>query len=163
MAKCSRCGTEVANNVKFCPTCGNNLLAGQQQQQQRNNQNINQTIQNFNNTNDHTSQFNKADVEQNKIMAVFAYFGILFIIPLLAAPNSQYAKFHANQGLVLFICEIIVSVVSGIVTGILWFIGPIVGSLLGLLIFILMIIGIINASQGNAKELPLIGGIKIIK
>jgi Predicted membrane protein len=163
MAKCTRCGTESADNVKFCPKCGLNMQAGQQQQQNNPNQNINQTIQNFNNTNDHTNQFNKADIEQNKVMAILAYFGVLFIVPLLAAPNSQYAKFHANQGLVLFISEIIVGIASSILTAIIWIIGPLVGSLLGLVIFILAVIGIINASQGNAKELPIIGGIRIIK
>ena len=36
-------------------------------------------------------------------------------------------------------------------------------SLVGLAYLIFMIIGIINAAQGQMKELPIIGGIKIIK
>ncbi len=47
------------------------------------------------------------DVEENKIMAVIAYFGILCLIPLLAKKDSPYAQFHAKQGLVLFITGII--------------------------------------------------------
>lgn len=158
MKTCNKCGTQVNDGVRFCPSCGNNMEAGPQ-----NNQNVNQTLQNLNNTNDYTSQFDRGDIEQNKVLAFFSYLGILFIIPLIAAPNSKYAKFHANQGLVLFIVEIAVSIVSGIISGIIWAIGSLIGSLAGLIVFVLAIIGIINAVTGKAKELPIIGGIRIIK
>ncbi len=102
------------------------------------------------------------DIQQNKIMAVLAYFGPLFLIPLLAAPNSPYARFHANQGLVLFILDAICGVVAGIISRIP-IVGGIIGGVLGLIIFILAIIGIVNAASGKAQELPIIGGIKIIK
>ena len=39
------------------------------------------------------------DVQSNKVMAILAYFGILFLIPLLAAKESAYARYHTNQGL----------------------------------------------------------------
>ena len=158
MAKCNKCGADVADNVKFCPSCGNNMTVNQQ-----NAQNFNQTVQNFNNTNDYTNSFDKADIETNKAMALLSYLGILFIIPLIAVPNSKFAKFHANQGLVLFIAEIVVSVLSTILTSILWIIGGLVASLLGLVVFIFIILGIVNAINGKAKELPIIGGIKLIK
>jgi Predicted membrane protein len=158
MAKCNKCGADVADNIKFCPSCGNNMTVNQQ-----NSQNFNQTVQNLNNTSDYTNSFDKADIEQNKAMALLSYLGILFIIPLLAAPNSKFARFHANQGLVLFIAEIAISIVSGILTGILWFLGSLIASLCGLIIFIFAILGIVNAVGGKAKELPLIGGIKLIK
>ena len=32
------------------------------------------------------------DVQSNKVMAILAYFGILFLIPLLAAKESAYAR-----------------------------------------------------------------------
>lgn len=161
MKTCNKCGTQVNDGVKFCPSCGTNVEVRQQNNQ--NNQNVNQTIQNLNNTNDYTSQFDRGDIEQNKVMAFLSYLGILFIIPLIAAPNSKYAKFHANQGLVLFIVEIAVSIVSGIISGIIWTIGSLIGSLAGLIVFVLAVIGIVNAATGKAKELPIIGGIRIIK
>ncbi len=46
------------------------------------------------------------DVEKFKGLAVLAY--IFFLIPLIAAPNSKFARFHANQGLLLFILLVIV-------------------------------------------------------
>ena len=47
-----------------------------------------------------------------KGLGVLSYFGPLFIITLIAG-NSSFTKFHANQGLVLFIIEAIVGAVCG--------------------------------------------------
>lgn len=49
-------------------------------------------------TEDNTSEFEQEDINQNKVMAVLAYIGILVLVPLLAAPNSKYARYHVNQG-----------------------------------------------------------------
>ncbi len=99
-----------------------------------------------------------------KVFGVLAYIGILFLVPLLAG-KTEFSKFHANQGLVLFIAEIAVNIVAGIITLI-----PIIGWIIGLLFWavdifwlVLMIMGIVNACQGEMKELPLIGKIRIIK
>lgn len=102
------------------------------------------------------------DIQQNKVMAVLSYLGILFLVPLLAAPNSPYARFHANQGLVLFILEAIVGTVSAFIAKIP-IVGAIITSVLGLILLIFAILGIVNAATGKANELPIIGGIKIIK
>lgn len=40
--------------------------------------------------------FEAEDIEKNKVLSAVAY--LLFFIPLLAAPDSKYGKFHANQG-----------------------------------------------------------------
>ena len=34
----------------------------------------------------------KLDIEENKVFAVLAYIGILFLVPLLAAPRSRFAR-----------------------------------------------------------------------
>jgi hypothetical protein len=47
------------------------------------------------------------DIEKNKVFAVLAYIGILFLVPLLAAPQSRFARYHTNQGIVLFLASII--------------------------------------------------------
>lgn len=123
--------------------------------------------------------FDPQDIEKNKVYALLSYLGFLFIIPLLAAKDSPYAKFHANQGFVLFITGIalniantIVSIVLGILTSIPamgWIFGMLIAFvnlavyIIGVLLFILMIIGIINAVKGEAKELPVIGKFVIIK
>lgn len=103
-------------------------------------------------------------------MAVLAYFGILVLIPILAAKESKFARFHANQGLILLITgvaySIFVQVVIKIVVFISYALAGIVGIVLGLawlLLLVLAIIGIINAVKGEFKQLPLIGQFQILK
>ena len=89
-------------------------------------------------------------------MGVLAY--ILFFIPLLAAKDSPFARFHANQGLVLFLGGIASSILMVIpILG--WLLAPVVS----IIIMVLSVIGIINALNGRAKVLPIIGKFKILK
>ena len=119
----------------------------------------------FLDTKDETADFDKKDIEDNKVMAVLAYIGILVLIPLLAAKESKFARYHTNQGFTLFLfgfCTCVVLEILGIipVVGIVF---TILGSLVGLCFFILMILGIVNAAQGVAKELPFIGKYRFLK
>ncbi len=100
----------------------------------------------------------KTDVEKNKWMGVLAYF--IFFIPLLADSNSEFGKFHANQGLNLLLLFIAVSVLGSIIPLLGWFIILPFGSILCL---VLGIMGILNAINEKQKELPIIGKIKLIK
>lgn len=148
MALCNKCRQQIDDNVQTCPYCGApNGVSG----------NAQNFVNNFTNTADSTAQFDPQDIQDNKVMALLAYLGFLFLIPLLAAPNSKFARYHANQGLVLFILEAITSVISFIPFG--W----IISGILGIFGLVLTIIGIVNAANGQAKQLPLIGGITILK
>lgn len=85
-------------------------------------------------------------------MAVLAY--IIFLIPLRAAKELKFARYHIHQGLVLclnaFALNIVYGILTSILTAIFWRLG-------------LAVIGIINAVNGKTKPLPVIGGIKILK
>ena len=102
-------------------------------------------------------------------MGVLAYLSWLVLIPIFAAKDSKFARFHANQGLVLLIASAIFGVVRWILSEILFAISwrlyfvTIIISLLGLAFLALAIIGIVNAATGKAKELPVIGKIRILK
>ena len=105
----------------------------------------------------------------DKVYGILAYIGILVLVPLLAG-KTQFARFHANQGLVLFIADIILGVMIGITTLVLSplgiigaILGGIVSGVVGLCIFVMAIIGIIGAANGEMKSLPIIGGIKLLK
>lgn len=115
--------------------------------------------------NDRTAEFSGEDIEKNKVVCAFSYLGILFFLPLVSCPNSTYGKFHANQALIILIIEIIFSVAGGILVWIpfLGWIGSIVGGIGGLICAIYAILGIVYTLQGKVMELPLIGGIKILK
>lgn len=103
-------------------------------------------------------------------MAVLAYFGILVLIPILAAKESKFARFHANQGLILLITGVAFSIFVPVVIKIVAFISYVLAGIVGialvlawLLLFVLAIIGIINAVKGEFKQLPLIGQFQILK
>lgn len=169
MAFCGNCGTKIDDHAKFCPGCGQAVEApateqikteateqpkAEQAQGQQND--LSAKVANLNNTKDTTDQFDKDDIEKNKAMGLLAY--ILFFIPLLAAKDSPFARYHANQGLVLFLC--------GLISSVLWIIpilGWIIAPILSIVITVLAVIGIINALNGKAKELPIIGKFKILK
>jgi uncharacterized membrane protein len=115
--------------------------------------------------------FDEEDVNANKGVSYLAY--IIFLIPLLAAPDSKFARFHSNQGLILFLTAVafsvfttILSVVFGmipLVGGILGTIAWLIGMVAGAAVLALAIIGLINVSNGLGKELPVIGKIRLIK
>ncbi len=89
---------------------------------------------------------------QKNILAIISYIGILCLVPILIKEKDEFVKFHAKQGLVLFIGEIIIWIILRIIPY-LWFLG----NLFGLLWIILSIIGIMNVLNNKKKEIPLIG------
>jgi hypothetical protein len=114
-----------------------------------------------------------ADVEKNKVMAILAYIGILVLVPILAAKDSPFAKYHANQGLILCIATIGLGLVLGILSVIIMFIPfvNVIGGCFSCILFpaltvgwlVLAIIGILNAVNGQMKPLPLFPAISLIK
>lgn len=93
-----------------------------------------------------------------RIICAAAYFGFFFFLPLILLPNSREGKFHANQGLLLFIFNIVCSIFGSIFSSIF-------GSLfeiISVLPPILMVYGAANAYRGNLTELPFIGKIRLI-
>lgn len=162
MAFCGKCGSQMDDGAKFCPRCGaSNEISKQTDYSTK--------LQNLNDTADTTARFDPQDIQNNKVMAILAYLGILVLVPLFAAKESKFARYHTNQGLVLCITEIAYgiaySVLSSIILAISWrlyFITSIIG-LISLVFLVLLIVGIINAANGRAKELPVIGKFKILR
>ena len=46
--------------------------------------------------------------EQDKIMLVFAYLGVLSLIPLLTVKDSDFVRWHAKNGLALGLAALVV-------------------------------------------------------
>ncbi|MDR2686444.1 MAG: DUF4870 domain-containing protein [Oscillospiraceae bacterium] len=110
------------------------------------------------------------DAQDNKVMGILAYLGILVLAPIFAAKDSKFAKFHANQGLILAILTIAYGVVFGILMAVFslisWRLGAIMSPILCLVFLVypvFAILGIVSASRGEMKELPIIGKFKILK
>ena len=81
----------------------------------------------------------------SKLMAALSYLWILSIVMLLIKKGDDFVKFHARQGLILFIVSVI-----------LWFI-PVLGWILNLLVLILVIVGFIKALSGEKWKIPIVG------
>ena len=149
MAFCGNCGTKLEDGVKFCPSCGATVAPEKSS---------GVATDLLTDMPDSTAEYDPADISANKTLCVLCYLWILFLIPLLAKPNSSFVRYHVNQGLVLFIFGLAVMVVSAI---------PILGWIVGLVGSVfevaLIILGIINALNGKAKALPLIGKIVLLK
>lgn len=101
------------------------------------------------------------DVEKNRLLAVIGYVvPVLFFLPLLTeGKNSPFARFHANQQLVLLIVALAVNLAGSMVPFLgLFLIWP-VGTIF---VIVLAILGVINASRGQMKRLPVIGTAELI-
>ena len=160
MAFCPKCGAQVADDAPFCADCGEALGSAAPKQEKA--QFDADFIKNLNNTPDTTADYDPTDIQNNKLMAVLAYLGLLVLIPLFLAKESKFARYHCNQGLLVDIASVAVSIISTIVTIVL----PILGILFWLIelaIFAVQILGIINVVNGKAKELPIIGKFKFLK
>lgn len=142
-----------------------------------------ETFEKIMDTEDNTKDHDAKDIETNKGLAMISYLGPLALIPFLVSKESKYAQYHAKQGLDLFVIEIIIGIFSYFISSIVmvpqmchltedisyecgfmtpWFINlPL--KLLEVFTLALAIIGFVFAYQGKAKELPIIGKIKIIK
>ena len=120
-------------------------------------------------TDDLTAHFDGADIAGNKTAAAFSYLGLLVLVSLLAAKNSKFAKFHANQGLALLAVGVAYNIAAGISAALLlnisWVLYPTVRflQLLGLVFPVLAVIGICNAVNGKARELPIIGKMRLLR
>ncbi len=152
MYYCPRCGSKLEKDTLFCPQCGasvNSETSGNAQADfgQLGNESV-----------DTTNCFSAQDIAENKVLCVLCYFGILLLIPLLVKKDSAFVRFHSNQGLVLMLFNIIVSILAAI--PLVGWVVSIVGAVAGLVFWIM---GLVNVLNGRAKTLPLIGGITIIK
>ncbi len=183
MVHCTNCGTQIEAGSRFCPSCGaaapqsapNSYQSGQGAYQSASSAYQGQGAPNAYQPPVMRDSSDSADAQNNKVMGLLAYLGILVLVPIFAAKESRFARFHANQGLVLLIAEVAFSIIYSIVTSILanllfstgsfgvWGVLSTLLSLLSLVFFVLAIIGIINALNGKKKELPIIGKITILK
>lgn len=148
MAYCPKCGAKVEEGTSFCPNCGAKLNASGAGKTD-----FTEDLKKLADTPDTTANYSAADISNNKLMAVLCYLGILWLIPFLAAKESPFVKYHLNQGLLVLILGLIVAAISWI---------PLIGWLCGVVVFALAIIGIVNAVNGKAQELPVIGRFKLL-
>ncbi|HCC21943.1 hypothetical protein A2480_03670 [Candidatus Uhrbacteria bacterium RIFOXYC2_FULL_47_19] len=83
--------------------------------------------------------------DEQRLIAALSYIGILFLVPLLYSKKDEEIKFHLQQGIVLFVVDVVAILVGWI---------PIIGWLLVLFALAASIYGFIQAWQGVRWEIP---------
>nr|WP_296266020.1 zinc-ribbon domain-containing protein [uncultured Merdimonas sp.] len=168
MKYCVKCGERVGDDVQFCPSCGAKIPKGTEEKRQSyDGQQEEYGYQSASGP----EYFRPEDVRQNKAMGVLSYIGVLVLVPLLAGnKQSEYVRFHLNQGAVLFIISAVVNILDehgffgvSLFHLVNFGIFSLVLDLLNLILFVMMIVGIVSACRGTRTELPVIGQIKLVK
>jgi len=162
---CTQCGTQNPDQGTFCIGCGTAL---QQQAPQA------APFPQYAAPAAAPVDDEAKDAQDNKVMGILAYLGFLVLVPIFAAKESKFAKFHANQGLLVCLLYVAYGIVYGILNAIFaaiflynsFGLYSLLTTVLGLgflVVTILEILGIVNAVKGEKKELPVIGKFKILK
>ncbi|MCL2086395.1 MAG: hypothetical protein FWH05_02215 [Oscillospiraceae bacterium] len=159
MNKCPKCDYSVPSGARYCPSCGCNVTNPNDFNDKINE--FGDKLKSLNETDDFSYRFTDDDIRTSKNVAALSYLGILVLIPLLTMPDSKFAKFHVNQGLILCIAHA-AALFLNFLLGFVFIIGWLVMSVIGIALFTLVVLGLINAFTGKAKELPVIGGFRII-
>lgn len=112
---------------------------------------------------------NKKNVVNSRITAALAYLGILAVVLFFVEKKSSFVRYHVGQGMNLFVLEIVYGIIyqflAAAVLMISWrlyFLVKLIGAV-ALVFPALAVIGIINAVNGQEKELPVIGKIRFFR
>ena len=139
---CPSCGSSVKVNSDKCTCCGleiNKKLFELEPEKTE-------------------ADIQKNDIFENKKFAIAAYFGPFVIFAALKSKKSPFARFHGNQGLIVFVLYIL-SVLIMLIPGY----GKALGVLTILISLSFSLLGAFNASKGEMKRLPIVGKINILK
>ena len=97
-------------------------------------------------------KLNETEIKEGAPFAALSYVFFLWILAFLFKKENRFARFHAKQGMLIFICEVIVLFLVHI---------PILGFLvyiIGIIIFpLLSLYGIYLSLTGKGTYLPVIG------
>ena len=140
---CPKCGTQIPENDHYCPTCGEPVISASSVPDES----------------DHTAMFEEEDIRRTNILSALCYLSFLFVIlGLLIEPNSKFLRYHINQSIILYIFGILCGLVA--IIPFLGWIAAVIGSVACV---VFMVMGILRAFKGQAKDLPIIGSLKFLK
>lgn len=83
----------------------------------------------------------------NKILGILSYFSVLFILPFIFGGDDKFCRFHAKQGLALFVFCAIADALSSTPFG--W--------IMQIMRIYMIVKGVISAANGRCEPLPFIG------
>jgi uncharacterized membrane protein len=98
------------------------------------------------------SDMSAEDIEKGKIFSILLYIIPLFILVPIIQRDNKFSLYHAKQGLMLVILGVVGSLLSAVPL-----LGCIISPVTLIAVVTFAIMGIINAVNGVAKPLPIIG------
>ena len=96
---------------------------------------------------DSTANFIRSNATESRLFSYLSYISFLFFLPSLLGVTDPFTRFHAKQGRKLFFASLILSWIPGL-NAVAW-----------LAEIVLTVTGIRNVSNGEMKELPIVGHI----
>jgi len=97
---------------------------------------------------------NPKEIEEGRFFALISYITFLCIVALALKKDNRFAVYHAKQGLVIFVLEVVVMILSVI---------PVLGSVIqyaGFIVFALLSLWcIFQVLLGNYPRVPVISEI----
>ena len=140
---CYNCGNDVTTQGANCPFCGSPLSAGAGNQRAYNPSQV--------------SDNNSVSPQTASIICYITWIGLLLSL-LMCDTKEPFFRFHLNNSIVIAICSFALGVIAII---------PILGWIVGLageiFLFVCLIMGLVNAINGECKDLPVIGQFKLLK
>lgn len=91
---------------------------------------------------------------EDKFFAIISYISFFCIVSLLLKKDDKFVLYHAKQGLVLFLFEVL----SGILT-VVPFLGPLISTVGFVLFSLIALWGIFQVLMGNYARIPIISDI----
>lgn len=85
------------------------------------------------------------DIRENKDIAAFSYVWIMSVPIYFSRKDSSFIRYHSKQGIVLFLLTLPMGFI------------PVLGSLLLLIIVAGMLLGFMNAANGQRRDVPIAG------
>lgn len=87
----------------------------------------------------------------SRFLAAISYLGVLCLLPVVLRVKNEYVRFHARQGLILFIAEIVFTLIW-----VIPFIGWIIGFIGWITCFIISLAGLVNGIAGQEWKIPVL-------
>ena len=146
MPHCTQCGTSLAEDARFCPSCGRSQPA----------------------TGTPVVPATQSGLSENAAALLSYVLGWITGLIFLLIDKRPFVRFHAAQSLVTFGGLHIIRVVFGAIFGFGWWyygewanlgIGAMLLGTLGLLTFVLWVVCMVKAYQGVRFKLPIAGDV----
>ena len=106
----------------------------------------------------------REEIESGRVLAAVAYLPALCFIGLIGAPENRYVGFHARQGFLLFLLEVVACIALAIYDASLgripllgFLVGAVVRFVLGFGFLAATIYGVMKGATGEMARIPYLG------